>query len=170
LLFLLGTKNNVLSALMGRGYEKLNFLHRWAGRGMFLSATIHGSLWIRSHIILGVSFNQDKERHGLSAYAVLGTILLTSLWPVRSRAYRFFFVFQYVNPAFLQNTNSDLGQQYYGPCSFLHYRMLSYAIRTSLDLSAVDLLRPGPFPTSRQVPLQTSNTTCYRHANDTYSH
>lgn len=81
---------------MGRGYEKLNFLHRWAGRGMFLSATVHGSLWIRSHLKLGVSFNQDKERHGLSAYAVLGTMLLISLRPVRSRLYQLFFITQYV--------------------------------------------------------------------------
>lgn len=104
LLFLLGTKNNILAALMGRGYEKLNFLHRWAGRGMFLSATIHGSLWIRSHLKLNVSFNQYKERHGLSAYAVLCTILLISLRPVRNRMYQFFFISQYVNPALLQTT------------------------------------------------------------------
>ena len=36
IVFLLATKNNVLAVLMSRGWEKLNFLHRWAGRGVFL--------------------------------------------------------------------------------------------------------------------------------------
>ena len=79
---------------MGRGYEKLNFLHRWSGRAVFLSATIHGSLWIRSHLILGVSFAQEKEMRGLSAYAVLCLMVLISLRPVRNAAYQLFFVSQ----------------------------------------------------------------------------
>ncbi|CAG7848050.1 SubName: Full=Related to ferric reductase (Metalloreductase) {ECO:0000313/EMBL:CCA71821.1} [Serendipita indica DSM 11827] len=92
LVFLLATKNNILATLMGRGYEKLNFLHRWSGRAIFLSATIHGALWIQSHLRIGVKFNQDKEMRGLAAYAILCLIVLTSVKPVRKLAYQFFFM------------------------------------------------------------------------------
>ena len=94
LVFLLSTKNSVLAALMGRGYEKLNFLHRWSGRAVFLSATIHGTLWINNHLKMGVGFTAEKEMRGLFAYSILGLMILTSLRPVRNAAYQLFFVFQ----------------------------------------------------------------------------
>lgn len=92
LLFLLATKNNVLALLMGRGYEKLNFLHRWSGRAVFLAATIHGSLWIRNHLRLNASLTAEKELRGLTAYAVLCLMVLISLKPIRNAAYQVFFV------------------------------------------------------------------------------
>jgi hypothetical protein len=79
---------------MGRGYEKLNFLHRWSGRAIFLSATIHGSLWIRNHLQLGVSLGGEKEMRGLAAYAVLCLMVLISIRPVRNAAHQLFFVSQ----------------------------------------------------------------------------
>ena len=50
--FLFATKNSIVSLLLGpgNGYEKLNFLHRWSGRAMFLGA-LHGSLWIQNHLV-----------------------------------------------------------------------------------------------------------------------
>ncbi|KZT71050.1 hypothetical protein DAEQUDRAFT_688502 [Daedalea quercina L-15889] len=39
--FLLGTKNNLLGVLLGKGYEKLNFLHRFVGRFVFLAVNVH---------------------------------------------------------------------------------------------------------------------------------
>jgi len=90
--FLFATKNNILSLLWQRGYEKLNFLHRWAGRGMFLSATLHGAFWIRNHLQYNVPIlGLDKERLGVLTYAALGTIVLTSLKPIRKFAYQIFF-------------------------------------------------------------------------------
>src|SRR4051794_31381313 len=52
IVFLFATKNSVLSLLLGpgNGYEKLNLVHKWAGRGIFLAAVIHGSLWIKNHL------------------------------------------------------------------------------------------------------------------------
>lgn len=93
--FLFATKNSVLSLLLGpgNGYEKLNYIHRWAGRGMFIAATIHGSLWIRNHLqyelpILG----QQKETSGVAAYGVLCGLVLTSFRPIRRLFYEWFFV------------------------------------------------------------------------------
>ncbi|CAA7261337.1 unnamed protein product [Cyclocybe aegerita] len=61
-IFLLATKNSILSLLLGpgRGYEKLNFLHRWAGRALFVSALVHGALWIRNHVDAGAL---EKKHH-----------------------------------------------------------------------------------------------------------
>lgn len=95
--FLFGTKNSILSLLLGpgHGYESLNYIHRWSGRTMFLGAAVHGALWIRNHIqydlpILG----QQKETSGVATFAMLGIIVLTSLKPVRRYFYQLFFVLQ----------------------------------------------------------------------------
>lgn len=95
LVFLLASKNNILAALLGRGWEKVNFLHRWSGRAIFMSATIHGSLWISNHLRIKPSaLKEDKEVHGMAAYGTLCLVVLLSLRPVRSYAYQFFFVSQ----------------------------------------------------------------------------
>jgi len=93
--FLFATKNSLLSLALGagRGWEKLNFLHRWSGRGMLLGAAVHGSLWIRNHLQYGLPIlGQQKETSGVATFALLCAIVLTSLRPVRAWAYQFFFV------------------------------------------------------------------------------
>lgn len=94
IVFLFATKNSVLSLLLGpgNGYEKLNFVHKWGGRGIFLGSLIHGSLWIKNHLdtftpILG----EEKEERGISAFALLCLIVLTSLRPVRRWIYEVFY-------------------------------------------------------------------------------
>lgn len=93
--FLFTTKNGILAILLGKGYEKLNFLHRWAGRFMFLSATIHGSLWIYNDLKAGTPIiGSQKETRGIAAYSILGIIILSSLPIVRKLAYQVFFITQ----------------------------------------------------------------------------
>ena len=99
LVFLFATKNSLLSLILGpgNGYEKLNFVHKWCGRGIFLCSLIHGSLWIKNHIdtftpIIG----QEKEEMGIAAFALLCIIVLTSLRPVRRWVYNIFYGLQYV--------------------------------------------------------------------------
>jgi len=93
--FLFATKNSVLSLLWQRGYERLNFLHRWAGRGIFVSATIHGAFWIRNHLQYNVPIlGSEKERLGVITYAFLGIIVVTSIKPIRHFAYQVFFYIQ----------------------------------------------------------------------------
>ncbi|KAH8108382.1 iron reductase [Phellopilus nigrolimitatus] len=94
-IFLLSTKNSPLSMLLGagHGWEKLNFLHRWSGRGAFLAAAVHGSLWIRNHLQYGLPIlGQQKETSGVAAFALLCVIVLSSLKIVRMFAYQVFFV------------------------------------------------------------------------------
>ncbi|KAH0834213.1 iron reductase [Lanmaoa asiatica] len=95
IVFLFATKNSLLSFLLGpgHGYEKLNFLHRMAGRVMFLAAAIHGSLWIRNHIQYGLPIlGPQKETSGVASFAVLGCIVLFSVRPIRRWFYQGFFV------------------------------------------------------------------------------
>ncbi|KAK0436227.1 iron reductase [Armillaria borealis] len=93
--FLFATKNSLLSLLLGpgHGYEKLNYVHRWSGRFMFLGAVIHGSLWIRNHLEWNLTIlGEQKETSGIAAFGVLCVIVLTSLKPARSFCYEIFFV------------------------------------------------------------------------------
>ncbi|KAI8992723.1 iron reductase [Trametes punicea] len=93
--FLFGTKNSVLSLLLGpgHGYEKLNYIHRWAGRGLFLGAAVHGSLWINNHLVFGLPIiGQQKETSGVAAFGVLCGLVLTSFRPVRRFFYQSFFI------------------------------------------------------------------------------
>ncbi|KAL0575933.1 ferric-chelate reductase Frp1 [Marasmius crinis-equi] len=93
--FLFATKNSVLSLLLGpgHGYEKLNYIHRWSGRGMFLAAVIHGSLWIQNHLRFGLPIlGQQKEGSGVAALGVLCALVLLSLRPIRRWGYEIFFV------------------------------------------------------------------------------
>ncbi|KAF9553360.1 hypothetical protein CPC08DRAFT_697815 [Agrocybe pediades] len=93
--FLFATKNSIVSLLLGpgNGYEKLNFIHRWSGRIMFLGAVLHGSLWIRNHLQYNLEIlGQQKETSGVAALGVLGIIVLTSLRPVRRFCYEVFYI------------------------------------------------------------------------------
>lgn len=97
--FLFATKNSILSLLLGpgNGYEKLNYIHRWSGRGMFLAATVHGALWIRNHLQYGLPIlGQQKETSGVAAFSLLCILVLTSLRPVRRLLYQAFWIVQYV--------------------------------------------------------------------------
>ncbi|TDL15891.1 hypothetical protein BD410DRAFT_82137 [Rickenella mellea] len=94
-LFLLSSKNSLFSLLLGpgHGWEKLNYLHRWCGRGLFLCAGIHGALWIRNHLQYGLPIlGQEKEGSGVAAFALLCVIVLSSLKVVRVCWYQVFFV------------------------------------------------------------------------------
>lgn len=95
--FLFATKNSLLSLLLGpgNGYERLNFVHRWAGRGLSLTALIHGSLWIKNHLTWGFPIiGQQKETSGVAALGLLCVIVITSARPVRTAFYEFFYVVQ----------------------------------------------------------------------------
>ncbi|KAH7911479.1 iron reductase [Hygrophoropsis aurantiaca] len=95
IVFLFATKNSILGLLLGpgNGYEKLNFIHRMAGRLMFLAACIHGSLWIRNHLQYNIPIlGQQKETSGVASFSLLGIIVLTSLKPVRKFFYQAFFI------------------------------------------------------------------------------
>ncbi|KAG7086865.1 hypothetical protein E1B28_002786 [Marasmius oreades] len=86
-------KNNVLGALLGMGYEKLNFMHRLIGRIVVLSANIHALGYLYQWTMLGIIKTSVKTR--MAFWGIIALICLdclyffsTSFW--RNKAYRVF--------------------------------------------------------------------------------
>ncbi|KAF7314253.1 Iron reductase [Mycena kentingensis (nom. inval.)] len=103
--FLFAAKNSPLTNfLLGPGvdYTKLNYVHRWAGRFLFLGALIHGSLWINNHVAYDLPIlSQQKESSGIAAFGVLCVIMLATIAPLRRYSYSAFLVIHYLTfPAF----------------------------------------------------------------------
>ncbi|KAJ6566192.1 hypothetical protein B0H19DRAFT_1025025 [Mycena capillaripes] len=103
--FLFASKNSPLTGLLlgpGVDYTKLNYIHRWAGRFLFLGAVVHGSLWINNHLIFALPIlTQQKEASGVAALGCLCVLVLTSFGVVRRRAYGLFLGVHFLTfPAF----------------------------------------------------------------------
>ncbi|KAH8078723.1 iron reductase [Cristinia sonorae] len=91
----LGTKNNLLAVAVGMGYEKLNFLHRFAGRMLVLAANVHALGYIYSWSIAGTldaRFAIPNIRYGMVGLvcADIFVFFSTSLW--RTKCYQVFVV------------------------------------------------------------------------------
>ncbi|QRW07167.1 Ferric reductase like transmembrane component [Ceratobasidium sp. AG-Ba] len=88
---LLGVKNGPIGALLGKGYEKLNYIHRWVGQLMFLAALFHvvGYLvkWTKTGTIAIASKNQAW---GWFAFGGLVLLAMLSLPPIRRSSYAIF--------------------------------------------------------------------------------
>jgi NAD(P)H-flavin reductase len=97
LLYLLASKTNMIGFITGTSHERLNWLHRWVARTMFVTATVHGfhfwSEWVHYDIL------QDELNtlptivpYGLGAWGILLWMTITSFKPFRSMAYEFFVI------------------------------------------------------------------------------
>lgn len=96
LIFLLAGKNNIIGFLTGSSHERLNWLHRWVARCLFVIATIHMGYWLRSwnrYAYIGRKLKTEQTpRTGLGAWAVLAWIVFSSMSPIRGWCYEFFVV------------------------------------------------------------------------------
>ncbi|KAF2964838.1 hypothetical protein GQX73_g8754 [Xylaria multiplex] len=97
LLYLLASKTNMIGLIIGTSHERLNWLHRWVARTMFVTATVHGfhfwAEWVHYDIV------QDELEtlstivpYGLGAWGILLWMTITSFKPFRSMAYEFFII------------------------------------------------------------------------------
>lgn len=142
-MFLFATKNSVVSFLLGpgNGYERLNYIHRWSGRGMFIAATIHGALWIRNHLQFGLPvLGQQKETSGVAAFGVLCVIVLTSLRPARRCFHQVFYIVQYVELSIQRPTCLTFSQR----TRFrfvLHHSLLPHHLCCPVDIPSARVLR-----------------------------
>ena len=95
LLFLLAGKNNIIGFLTGMSHERLNWLHRWCARCLFLTSTIHFGYWLADWWPFG-DFVGDKIRtdpittRGMIAWAFLAWIVFSSVAPIRGWSYEVF--------------------------------------------------------------------------------
>ncbi|ORY32518.1 putative ferric reductase transmembrane component [Naematelia encephala] len=75
-------------------YEHYNFLHRWVGRTLFITATVHGGMWLNQFIKTD-QWDQvwaEKSKRGMLAYGLMGGVVITSLKPIRRLCYQLFWI------------------------------------------------------------------------------
>jgi predicted ferric reductase len=104
LLYLLASKCNIVGFLVGTSHERLNWLHRWVGRTMFVTASVHGwhfyDDWVRSDFVEYELQMMPMVKYGFGAWAVLLWTLVSGLAPFRRMAYELF-VLQHVLSAII---------------------------------------------------------------------
>ncbi|KAI0746323.1 incomplete iron reductase [Daedaleopsis nitida] len=83
---LLGTKNNILGMLIGFGYERLNYFHRFAGRVFVLAANIHALGFFYSWSIAG-TFTKRMAAPSIQ-WALVALICADLLWVLSTNMFR----------------------------------------------------------------------------------
>ncbi|CAE6461442.1 unnamed protein product [Rhizoctonia solani] len=88
---LFGVKNGPVGTLLGKSYEKLNYIHRWVGQLMFVSALFHvvGYLvkWTKTGTL---SIAAKRQAWGWFAFGGLVFLTIVSLPPIRRSSYTIF--------------------------------------------------------------------------------
>ncbi|CEI38562.1 unnamed protein product [Fusarium venenatum] len=91
LVYLLSTKVNVIGFLAGTSHERLNWLHRWVARTMFVTATVHGfhfwTMWVRAEFLEYALEIMPLVKYGLAAWAILLWNVVTGIVPIRRLSY-----------------------------------------------------------------------------------
>lgn len=96
LIVVLAGRDNIIGALTGVGYERLNWLHRWTARTLWLSATLHMGFWFRNwarydYIMVKLTTDPITQR-GFAGWCILTFIVATSVAPMRKLNYEVFVI------------------------------------------------------------------------------
>jgi predicted ferric reductase len=96
LVVLLAGKRNIIGLLIGVGYERLNWLHRWVARSLLLTVLIHMGFFVREWVMfdyLTIKIQEDPLTiKGFIAGGILLWLVLSSVAPVRNLSYEVFVV------------------------------------------------------------------------------
>ncbi|KAJ6786658.1 hypothetical protein PWT90_03598 [Aphanocladium album] len=91
MLYLLAMKYNPIGFLIGSSHERLNWLHRWVARTMFVTVTCHGfhfwTEWVRADFVQYELEIMPMVKYGLGAWAVLLWSVVVGFVPIRRMAY-----------------------------------------------------------------------------------
>jgi len=94
LLYLLASRCNIIGFIAGTSHERLNWLHRWVARTIFVTATVHGWHFYTEWVIADFVEYQLKMmpmiKYGFGAWGVLLWSLVASFAPLRRLSYEFF--------------------------------------------------------------------------------
>ncbi|GAA6059466.1 hypothetical protein JCM10212_005405 [Sporobolomyces blumeae] len=82
---------NGVGFLLGHSYEKLNFLHRVAGRLLMLCALLHALLFLE-HASWALRWESEVQKTGMIAVIALSANFVSSVEPVRRAFYQLFLV------------------------------------------------------------------------------
>ncbi|KAI8936108.1 hypothetical protein NX059_007607 [Plenodomus lindquistii] len=101
LVYLLSSKRGPLNIIIGTSHERINYIHRWVGRILFLSATIHFGIMKSSILTSDIIHSREKSmiivRYGVGAYATLLWIAATSVLPTRGWSHRIFHINHWIS-------------------------------------------------------------------------
>ncbi|KAK5075521.1 ferric-chelate reductase Frp1 [Lithohypha guttulata] len=91
LLYALSCKFNVISIITGISYERLNWLHRWVSRTLFLTVIVHWAYFFHEWTLANfVSYQMEMMpmvTYGFAAWAVIGWTVLTGWGFFRDLSY-----------------------------------------------------------------------------------
>ncbi|WWC94063.1 hypothetical protein V866_000901 [Kwoniella sp. B9012] len=131
-------------------YEHYNFLHRWAGRTMFIAATVHGGMWINQFIRNDEmdQISSDKSKRGILSWTLMCMIVITSLKPVRRRCYQLFWIAHvmfFVGFFAAISYHTPYSRPWIYPCAAIYgydlfVRMLRYRIKDATLVPVDDTL------------------------------
>ena len=96
LVFFLSTKRGPINLLANISHDRMNWLHRWVGRIIFVSATIHFAIMKSSISMVDILLSNDKGatvvRYGIGSYFLLLWIAVSSVLPLRRWCHRVFYI------------------------------------------------------------------------------
>jgi len=101
-IYLLSTKFNLISLLTGISYERLNWLHRWAARTVFLTVIVHWSFflrewWLADFVQLEIQM-MPMVMYGFGAFGTIAWMILSGFGFFRAMNYEIF-VLQHIAAA-----------------------------------------------------------------------
>ncbi|KAG2040684.1 ferric reductase like transmembrane component-domain-containing protein [Suillus americanus] len=94
IVYLLATKNNILGIFLGLGYEKLNYIHRFAGTLLVIASNVHSLGYIYEWTINHTFSKNIRTPARIWALVALITVDLIYLFSIpffRRRAYNLFY-------------------------------------------------------------------------------
>ncbi|KAF1357137.1 ferric reductase-like protein like transmembrane component [Delphinella strobiligena] len=95
LLILLVGKNNLIGLATGISYERLNILHRWVARMLFLLGTMHFGYQVygwKQYNVFELELSDSCVPTGFATWVILLWLNLSTLAPFRNFSYEFFVV------------------------------------------------------------------------------
>lgn len=152
LIFLLAGKQNIIGYLTGMSYERLNWLHRWVARILWLTATFHLMFWFRSwarYDYIRVKLSTDRlTQTGFASWCILTAIVAFSFAPIRRFNYEVFVISHLVLFAGLIGaiyTHVTYGQTYIWFCVGIFFldRAARLAVTAVVNLSFLHHRSPG---------------------------
>jgi hypothetical protein len=93
-IYLLSSKFNPISLLTGISYERINWLHRWAARTVFLTAIVHWSFflrewWLADFVQLEIQM-MPMVKYGFGAFGTISWMVLSGFGFFRAVSYELF--------------------------------------------------------------------------------
>lgn len=93
-IYLLSCKFNPISILTGISYERLNWLHRWTARTVFLTVIVHWTFffqeWVEADFVKLQLKMMPMVKYGFGAWGVITWMVLSSFGYFRAVSYEIF--------------------------------------------------------------------------------